>query len=167
MRAGLDGHASQEADLFLGRPLDTDGVQLGLVHGGQDRDGEELAVRQGDIGRLAGSGDHLGTTGGVEGEEGTGTTLEALHRRGDGVGNVMQLEVEEDLEAQGMEFVDDARTMTREELQAEFHPGEVAGQGASQGQGFLLRFDVEGEDQAATGGHAVGLGAEGRGRKLR
>ena len=58
----------------------------------------------------------------------------------------MQLEVEEDLEAERVEFVDDARSVTGEELQAEFHPGEVPGQGTSQGQGFLLRFDVEGED---------------------
>jgi hypothetical protein len=57
-----------------------------------------------------------------------------------------------------MEFVDDARTVTREELESELHPGEVAGERAGERQGFLLGLYVEGEDESARRSHAVFYG---------
>lgn len=66
----------------------------------------------------------------------------------------MEFQVEEDLEAQRMEFVDDARAVAREELETELHPGEVTGQRADESQGFLLGLHIEGEDESARRSHA-------------
>jgi hypothetical protein len=89
----------------------------------------------------------------VQGEEGAGTSAQALDGGGNGVRDIVELEVEEDLEAQGGKVIDDTGAVTGEELEAEFYPAEVASEGPGKGEGLLSGLDVEGEDQLASFGH--------------
>jgi hypothetical protein len=66
----------------------------------------------------------------------------------------VELEVQEDLEAERMEFVDDARTMPGEELQAELHPLQFSDERPGERQCFFFGFYVEGEDESARRSHA-------------
>ena len=59
----------------------------------------------------------------------------------------MQLQVEKDLEAERGEFVHDVRSVFREELQAELHPGELAGERREKFFRDVFVFEVDREDE--------------------
>ena len=94
--AGIDGESGEVQDLFFGLCLYVDLTELLVVHRGKNSDAEE-----GELGGVFGAGlfgpaDHFGASGGVQGEHFDGECGDALHGFGDGVGDVVKLEVEED-----------------------------------------------------------------------
>lgn len=66
---------------------------------------------------------------------------------GDGVGDVVEFEVEEDAEAGFTGIADYAGAFSAEELEADFDPGDAAVEGAEDFAGLAAVGDVEGEDE--------------------
>ena len=95
VRAGLQCEA-REAQHLLARPTgNADLMQRFRIQAGQHGDREQL--RTGRPGRVGGGAcrlDHRPPTGGMQRQQRRGERQDRAHRAGDGVGNVVQLEVE-------------------------------------------------------------------------
>ena len=94
--AGVEGEAGEVEYLIFGWGLYVDLAKLLVVHGGEYGDAEKS-----EVGGVFGTGffgpaDHFGASGSVEGEHFDGECGDALDGFGDGVGDVVKLEVEED-----------------------------------------------------------------------
>ena len=76
-----------------------------------------------------------------------GQRAKGLDGLGDGVGDVVQLEVEEDVEAHAGDLAHVIGAVGGEHLQADFHPAELAAQLAEYGRGFFARGNIEGQNQ--------------------
>ena len=138
---------AETRDLVGGRGGDADLVQSRGIGGSQHGDAEQEQV---GIGLLLGRGrgaHHLAATRGVQREHLDGERAEGLDGLGDGVGDVVQLQVEEDVEAQVGDLAHVVRPVGGEHLEAELHPAEIAAQLAENGRGFFTRWNVEGQDQ--------------------
>ena len=73
-----------------------DGGQLGLIHAGEDGDGEQL-WRIGEAGGgFGGGGEHGWASAGVNGEQFGAKRANRAHRGGDGVGDVVEFQIEKD-----------------------------------------------------------------------
>ncbi len=95
---------------------------------------------------------------GMHGHEPDPEGPRAPNRSAHGVGNVVQLEVEEDLEL-GValaEHPDDRRSLGDEELETDLEQPDVTCQLAGQGQRSAGVWDVEGDDQALAGTVEIG-----------
>ncbi len=103
-----------------------------------------------------GSGfEHVGAAGGVDGEElGTGGGGGADCAR-DGVGDVVEFEVEEDGEAAAAELMDDGVAVGEVELEADFEPAAEALELIGEGEGGIGAGVVEGNDEAGIHGFRV------------
>ena len=120
--AGGDAHAGEQLNLGGRGAVKADGGGLGGIHAGEDGDGEELGwVGQASKGFIGG-GEHGRAAGGVDGEhvhaEGSG----GADGSGDGVGDVVEFEVEEDGMAALEEGLEDGGSGGDEELKADFEP---------------------------------------------
>src|ERR1035441_1079478 len=139
---GGEAHPRQQFDLFAGGALDADGADLGRVHAGEHGDGEEFR-RVGDAGeRGPGGGQHGGTTCGVDGDHAHAQRGGGAHGGGHGVGNVVELEVEEDGVAAPDERLENGGTGGDKKLQPHLEPlavalelGDEAGGGGPGGDG--------------------------------
>jgi hypothetical protein len=92
----------------------------------------------------------------VEGEElraGGGVRAYGADGSGDGVGDVVELEVEEDGEAAMAEFLDDGVAFGEVEFEADFEPGAGVFELFHEREGWRGAGVVEGDDKA--GGHRV------------
>jgi len=90
----------------------------------------------------------------VHGDEADAELSRAADRPSHGVGDVVELEVEEDLEL-GVRLADcpdDGWTLRHEQLETDLEHADPARQGLGQGQRLGLRRYVEGDDQALSGG---------------
>ena len=132
----------------LGRSVsDADASQFGRVHAGQDGDGEE-ARGAGSGGGFGGGGHHGGSASGVKGQErGSGGGCGA-DCPGNGVGDVVELEIEEYVEAAVAEVLDEGVAGGV----VEFHPYLEPLAGVAQRVDEVERLagvgHVEGYDQA-------------------
>ena len=68
----------------------------------------------------------------------------------DGVGDVVQLEIEEDLVASGLDLADDGRALGVEQLHADLHERLFAGETVEKRERFLLAVKVQGDDDVFT-----------------
>ena len=129
------GGLGEAEDLGFGGVVDADGGELELIHAGEDGDSEKLG-RVGHGGGGFGSGfEHGGAAGGVDGEEFDAEGGDRADGSGNGVGNVVELEVKEDGEVAAAEFADDGGAFGDVELEADFEPAaetlELVGEGES------------------------------------
>ena len=109
----------------------------------------------GEAGGRIGSGlEHGGSSAGVEGEEAGTCGGCGADGSGDGVGDVVELEVEEDVESSGGEGGDDLGAFGNEELQANLDPADGGSKAVGEGQGGCGVREVEGDDEAVLRGLA-------------
>lgn len=156
--AGFEGEAGEVEDLFFGAGLDVDGTELLAVHGGEDGDPEEGEFR-GVLGAgLFGPAYHLRAACCVEGEHFDGEGGDALDGLGHGVGDVVELEIEEDAVSAVGDLTDEVGAVGGEELEADLDPLDGAVKAVEEGEGFLAGGQVEGEDELAAAfvWHGVG-----------
>lgn len=112
---------------------------------------------------LIGPFEHFGSAAGVEGEQLDGECRNALDGLGDGVGDVVQFEIEKDLVAAVGDFANEVGAVSSEELEADFHPLEGVAEAVEHGEGFFARFEIECEDELARLlGHVRRLGRHNR-----
>ena len=115
------GETAQAENLVGWRCGDADAVELFGVHAGEDGDGEEARGVGGLCGLCCG-GHHGGSACGVDGEEGGSGLRDGVDGGGYGVGDVVELEVEEDVEAAIAELFDDLVASGIVELHADLEP---------------------------------------------
>ncbi len=153
--------------------IDADGGELELIHAGEDGDDEELG-RVGHGGGGFGSGfEHGRAASGVDGEELGADGGDGTNGAGDGVRDVVELEVEEDGAAAMAQFADDGGAFGDEELEADLEPAAEVVELAGEGEGGRSTGVIEGDDEAGvhrvqfTGHRAQGTGhrAQGTGHR--
>lgn len=153
-QAGGDGEVGEAVDLKGGGGGHADGGEGGVVHGGEHGDAEEEEVGVGGLLGGAGGGHHLGSAGGMKGEHFDGERSEGLDGLGDGVGDVVEFEVEEDVVAVIGDLAEVVGAVGGEHLQADLDPTEGALELAQEGGGGGAVGEVEGENEFA--GHVEG-----------
>ena len=145
------GEFCQTGGLLGNGQLDADFAQRILVHARKHGDGDELgAVLARLLGTLTAGGEH-------------GTRAQAVNRKQVGTGkrgrtggtahlmrDVMELKVEEDLEAQVLKGLDDLGTLGVIERHAHFKPGGMARKLMGELE-RTLTVAVEGNDNAVAG----------------
>ena len=136
------------ADLFL---------HALLAGGGELRDGNEERARTVRAGEPLKRGAHHGArTCGVEVDHIHIEGGEHGHRFFHGVGDVVQLEIEEDLVAARLDLAHDGRAFGVEELHADLHEGLFAGEAVEKREGLFLAVKIQRDDNVLThGGHLL------------
>jgi hypothetical protein len=163
--SSFEAHFGQELYLSGGLAADADGGELGRVHAGENGYGQQLGRVAEAVESLVGGGKHGGASGGVEGEHADAEGGGGTHRRGYGVGNVVELEVEKDGVAAGQKWFKDGGTCGDEKLQTYFEPEALALELVDQGFSSGGIGDIERYDETLAGFvQRVGLagGCEGR-----
>ena len=94
--AGLPSHAGETKNLIGGRAGNANGGELGLIHAGEDGDGEEFGSFGQSSGGFGCGSEHGRPSPGVEGEHLCSGAGGGADGSGDGVGDVVEFEVEED-----------------------------------------------------------------------
>ncbi len=146
VNAGLPGQGGKAIHLGCRRAGHADGAELFRVHAGEHCDGQKPR-RAGEAGGGGRGGfQHGGAPGSVEGEQAGPGGRRGADGSGDGVGNVVQLEIEEDGKAAVGEGGDDGRAFGNEQLEADLEPAaggaETVGEGESRGGvGYVERDD--------------------------
>ena len=97
---------------------------------------------------------HFASAGGVEREHANRQARYGLNGLGDGVGNVVEFEVEKDVEAEVGDFTDAVGAGGGEHLEADFRPADGALELAERGGDVARGGRVEGENEVAR--HEVG-----------
>ena len=137
-----------DADLFL---------HALLAGGGELRDGDEERARTVRAGEPLKRGAHHGArTRGVEVDHVHIEGGEHGHRFFHGVGDIVQLEIEEDLMAARLDLAHDGRAFSVEELHADLHKGLFAGEAVKKCEGLFLAVKIQCDDNVLThGGHLL------------
>ena len=163
--AGGEAHAGQQFNLLGGGARDPDGVGLRLIHAGKDGDGEEFRGMGEAVERSAGRGQHGGSAGGVDVDHVHAQRGGRTNRSGDGVGYVVELEVEKDTVAALEQRFNHGGAGGGEQLHADFEPGAGALKPLDERGGGGGVGEVEGHDEAlARFFQGVGDGESGRPR---
>src|SRR5690606_17742881 len=89
------------------------------------------------------------STAGMEGEERDAEFGRGLDRLGDGVGDVVVLEVEEDVVAAITQLSDDVRAAAGEERRSDLVEGDGVTETIHQGERVLPRGQIERDDQSS------------------
>ena len=147
--AGVDRELTEAGDLDFRGGGDADFAEAEGVHRGEDGDAEEEKVGLGLLLGGAGGGHHFASAAGVEREHADGQRGEGFDGFGDGVWDVVELEVEEDVEALVGDGLHVVGAVGGEHLEADFDPAKGAAQLAENRGGLFAGGDVEGEDQIA------------------
>jgi hypothetical protein len=148
-RFGQPGQA-QDLGSDVGRQAHL--FEVGAFEAGENGDPEQnglgiLAALGRGPGRFGGLGHHLPPARSVDGHHLDAVLEGRPDRSGHGVGDVVELEVEEDILAQGLELAEERRALGREELQPDLErPGVL--EPADEGDALLLGLHVEGDDDA-------------------
>lgn len=146
-QAALGGEAAEADDLFFGGIGDAGFGEAGGAHRGEDGDAEEEEVGLLLLLGLDGPLQHLAATAGVEREHADGELGGGLDCFGDGVGDVVELEVEEDVEAQVGDFADGVGAAGSIHFEANLDPADGALELAEGGSDVARGLGVEDEDQ--------------------
>ena len=150
------GQLCEAEDLLGGGGGDADAGQFVRVHAGEDGDGEE-AWGAGGAGGFGCGGHHGGAAAGVDGEEGGSGLGGGADGAGYGVGDVVELEVEEDVEAAVAELVDDAVAGGVVELHADLEPLAGFAEAVDQIERLLFVGEVECYGELVFGVHDFGV----------
>lgn len=93
---------------------------------------------------MGGFGEHGPSSEGVEGEEGEVEGASGFDGFGNGVGDVVKFEVEEDATAALADFTHEVGAVGGEELETDFEVANFAVESVDPLEGFLVGGDVEG-----------------------
>ena len=147
-QAGVEGHPDEELDLIGGLPGNAGGMQLSGVDAGEDGDGEELRR----VGKTPESGlsrrQHARSTGGVEGDQARTEGRRRADGSGDRVGNVVELEVEENGQPVLKDWLESGRAGGYEQLQSDLEPAATTLKLADKSFGIRSSGSVEGNDES-------------------
>ena len=149
----------EPCDLNVGGIVDADTVEVMVVKAGQHGDANNLGMQTGGcLGILH----HCAPAAGMDGDNCGFEHVDRLHRLGDGVGDIMQLEVEENRKAEFLHLMHAMMAIGAEKLEAQFHPADMcldpAGQIERVVQPRGVDCDVEWIAHAAFSDVAVGAG---------
>jgi hypothetical protein len=120
---GFLGKIGKAQDLIVRGAADAGGGEIALIEAGEDGDGDDLAIIPG--GGL-GIFHHRPPARGVDGDDRRLKHVDRLHRAGHGVGNIVQLEIEEDRQADLGDLVHAVVAMGAEEFEAKLEPADMA-----------------------------------------
>ncbi len=142
VETGLMRQLCQSQHVVVRASRKADPRDVGIVEAGEHGDRDDLGVRTG--GRL-GILHHRAATGGMDGDDSGFEHMDGLHRGGDGVGDVMQLEVEKDRQADLRDLVHAVMAMRAEEFQPQLHPADMSAHLLHQsgGAGQIGKIDRE------------------------
>lgn len=152
-------HSCKEFHLISGGAADADGAQLGRIQAGEDGDRQEFRrmARAGE--GLARSGEHGRAAGGMEGEHVDAERGGRADSSRDGVGDIVELKVEEDAVPAAQDGIEDRRTGGDKELEANFEPGTGIVKPVEEDRGSAGIGNVEGDDEPLAGSFpGVGCG---------
>ena len=150
-QTGVDGETAEAHDLFVGGGGDAGlGEALG-AHGREHSDAEQQQVRGVLLLGFDGPLHHLAAAGGVQGEHLDREGRDGFDGLGDGVGDVVELEVEEDVKAEVGDFANAVGAAGGEHFEAHLNPANGALELAKGGSDGARRLGVEDEDEI--GGH--------------
>src|SRR5215469_6595570 len=145
-----DGERSQAAHMVGERLEDTGHFEFAVVHAGEDGGGQNDGRGVGRLGGFDSGVQHLGAARGVDGQHAHAQLGSFFHGGGDGVGNVVVLEVEEYVPAGGNQVADDLGAFGGVEL----HPDLEEVGGVAHGRHNLLcggrRRNIQGDDESLT-----------------
>lgn len=144
-------HAGQKLGLFGGRAADCDGLKLLRIHTGEDGDGEQLRRVWDAFECGAGGGEHGRATKRMESDHARAMCCGGAHCPGHRVGDIVQLEIEEDGMAAVDELFDYGWASGGEELQADFEPVAMVLEAVDEIKGSRRIGRIQGHDQPAAG----------------
>lgn len=161
--AGGAAEAGEEFDLGSGFACSADGGELCSIHAGENGDCEQLRRGRERGERFLCRGHHHWPAECVQGEEFNAEGCGGTDGAGDGVGNVMEFEVEEDGVAAPSNPIEDGWPSGDEEFQSDLEPADGAVELVDElerggGVGIVKR-----DNQAVTGGEVVDRGWHRRG----
>lgn len=136
------GQVRQAQYLIMRRTADAGGREVALVKAGQHGDRNYLGVL---ARRCLGVFHHRASAAGMDRDDRRFQHVDRLHRCGNGVGNVMQFEIEEDRQPDLGDLMHPVMAMGAKELEAEFQPPDVALYLAGEGFGSIKPRNVERE----------------------
>ena len=145
-KAGIGGEPAEADDLLLGRGRDAGLRETRGAHRREHGDAEQEKVRRVLPPGLVGPLHHLASAAGVQREHADREPGAGLDRLGDGVGDVVQLQVEEDLEAQAGDFANAVGAARGEHLEADLHPANGSLQLPERRSHVARGLGVEDED---------------------
>jgi len=149
--AGVDGEAPEADDVVGGRGGDAGlGEALG-AHRGEDGDAEKKKVGGVLLLGFDGPLHHLAAAGGMQREHLDRERRDGFYGLGDGVGDVVELEVEEDIETEVGDFAHAVGTAGGEHFEADLDPADGALELAEGGGDGARGLGVEDENEI--GGH--------------
>src|SRR6185312_7045602 len=123
--------------------MDACGVELGCIHAGEHGNREQARGTGGSRGFSSG-GHHDWATGGVKCEKGSSSLRGGADGSGHGVGDVVELEIEEDVEAAVAERLDESVAGGVVKLHAYLEPSAAAGELVYKIEGGFGGREVEG-----------------------
>ena len=130
------------------------GPDVAVGQAGQDGDGDEFRLTRDGVARRF---HHVEAARGMDIDD--GRTRREPHqrrqRRGHGIRNVMQLEIEKDRQALGGNRLVAPGAMGVEEFHAHFHEARVGFEGARQASRPVEIGRIEGNADGVAGGHAA------------
>ena len=150
--AGGDGSLGEMENLVGWSAIDADGLELLAIHAGEDGDGQELGCAGDGSGSLSGGFEHGRASGSVNRKQPGPEGRDRANGAGDGVRDVVELEIEEDGEAPAAQFADDGGAFCAEELEADFDPAADSVEAIGEGEGRSGIRIIEGDDQAGVDG---------------
>ena len=142
IQPGAVGEVGQAQRLIMGGSTDADAGEVALVQAGEHGDSDNAGVFSGS--RL-GVFHHRPAASGMHGDDGGLQHMDGLHRGGHGVGNVVQLQVEKDRQADLGDLVHTVGAMRAEEFQPQLQPADMRLHLAGQRLGSVEAGQVEGE----------------------
>jgi len=157
--ACVEAHAGKKDGLIAGRDREADGLGLGQVDAGEHGDGEELRRVWDFSERGAGSGEHGGAARGVNVEHADAEAGGGTNRAGNGVGDVVEFEIEKDGVAALENGFEHRGSGGSEKFEADFEPEASAVEPVDKVGGRGGIGNVEGDDELlAREGTPIGLG---------
>ncbi len=140
------GEPRQTLDLDRRLDIKPDLTEIGATQAGQHSDRNQLGRGRRFIHRLARRLHHLEAAQGMDIGHPDAEIGGSTAGLGDGIGYVMKLQVEKDLEPKRGQLFDQRRTGTDEQLLADLELALVWGEPFDQGQGSAGIGEVEGDD---------------------
>ncbi len=148
--AGRNPHTGQRFCLLAGSAVDGHGTELSGIHTGEHGNCEQL----GRVGKTfqsgAGSGEHRRTAESVHRDHAHPVRGGGANRSRHGVGDVVKLEIEENGMAAANQRLDDRRTGSREQFQADFEPVAMPFEPVDQVKSGSRSWRVQSYDEALT-----------------
>jgi hypothetical protein len=148
IQARFGGETGQAQDLLLGAGIDADGAQFLRPHAGQYRHGDQQRTPFQSLQRFPGGGEHARSTRSMHVHHPHPEPSRRPAGLGHGMGDVVELQVEEHRIAQGHQFAHEIGAGGHEQFLAHLEPAEFRTQAGDDAAGrFRIRV-IQGDDDA-------------------